>query len=49
VPTARFWNNHHQVHVHSKLEKKRESQIMKGPKQNNQYQIRSPMPEGGEP
>ena len=49
--TARFWNNLHHVRSKSNDWKAKKSfgrNKTKGPKQDSQYRLRSPMPEGGE-
>jgi hypothetical protein len=46
---TRFWNNFHQVRSKSKdWIKVYETNTTKGPNQDSQNQLRSPMPEGGE-
>ena len=48
---VRFWNNPHQLHLKSKDKKDKYfgSNTAKGPKQDSQIGLWSPMGEGGEP
>jgi hypothetical protein len=54
VCTTRFWNNLHEVRSKSKDWKVKKFKVFgtikaKGPKQDSQNKLWSPLPEGGEP